>query len=225
MNRNPKRSFSAATLMRLTSQAWRDPVISTVLATLIAGSLVAWWRWSWVRHVASGTRTWLASTSVVGNWLILLGIAALAILALTTGLAWRTRLMTERQQRLVLGDYNHDTFQHLGWHWAYTALGEIVDLTPICPKCSAQLKVVRTPLQLKYSKAMENVSFDCDMCRDFTPYSFTVEEFLVERRTLTHIERNLRTGEWRRIVEMQRRTQKHKAGRGGTLAWKRGPGN
>jgi hypothetical protein len=168
--------------------AWNDPVWSKVIATaIIAGAGVGisiwldWWP-AIIRFAGS-------STSVPNSLLALLVLCGVAVLGLVAIAA---------RAFLVNGDdpsdpsnYTEDLAMGLRWRWRNADSG-MWDLHSFCSVCDFQL----FPRDVSAYLAAPEFEYFCEHC-GFRSQRFTMPPGEIESLVRRHVQRKLRSGEWR----------------------------
>jgi hypothetical protein len=195
-----------STLLRKTLE---HPVVSSVLVVAIV-SLATYLFGGWgavvgaVAWVASAIWNALSFNVAVPIWLLIpLVISALALPAY--GLCtW-----AGRYRRPKPSDYREDTFEDVTWRWRYGRrwlvfcdYKDILELKAYCPEDEMQLTERTEPVR-KYDRELR-YGFWCDKCRKVVACIDRThrEQHLSIKR---EIDRKLRTGEWKAVVENSRR--------------------
>jgi hypothetical protein len=183
----------------MVKRIWSDPVWSKVIASVIVAligavvSYLAGW-WPIIMSVLDATCRYLVATTMIRNWmfLILLLCAGLFVLTLS-GAAWI--VLTGKKSKEEYKIYKTDRILDLVWRWRYDSSGEIISLGAFCPKCDMQL----APQSVPDGQGNAKIVYLCDDCGDAAkvfPGILIEVESLVKR----HIQKRLRSGNWRGAV-------------------------
>ncbi|MBE3040070.1 MAG: hypothetical protein IMZ62_14830 [Chloroflexi bacterium] len=153
-----------------------------------------WWCWGMVIQEISWP-AWALGLLGIGDIVLLVAIVGKIVSwhRANSGPSWR--------------DYTEDCFDGIIWRWQYSHMGgAIIGLWCFCPQDDTALVCFQGP---RFAVERET-SYRCERCgQDFVTLQGQSREDIkgtVERQ----IDRKLRNGEWKAVVESQRR--KHDAG-------------
>jgi hypothetical protein len=187
-------------LIGLIKKYWHDPVWSKVIAgTILAlaagvGAYFFDW-WPSIKGIAQGIIDFLQSQTAVPNWL--LGVMAIPMLFgiyVFGYVIWKGYFTNN--QTPTWRNYVKDSFFEIHWSWRYSESGQIFDLYSFCPNCDFQIYPRR---HLDVWRDFTHISFHCESCgKDLGNFSDDVEQF--ENKITRHIQRNIRSGEWRNAL-------------------------
>jgi hypothetical protein len=93
--------------------------------------------------------------------------------------------------------YRHDSFFGVTWRWAYEDDGEIINLDPFCPQCDMRLLHTEDWDYSINGQRWRATEFVCENCQPPTVAKEAKPFTDVKRAVILHIDRRLRTGEWR----------------------------
>jgi len=119
--------------------AWKDPVWSKVIATVIVGGASALGTyllgyWPSLLRAPGAAWSFLRASSAVSHWVLaLLGVGTLVALSLLAVVGWQLVAGPRVAAPGWLG-YTSDTFFGLKWRWRWSG-GYLVDLCTFCPTC------------------------------------------------------------------------------------------
>lgn len=180
---------------------WKDPVWSTVIATVIATAGGAFGTFFFGLWPAIGV--WFASIwrlaaqpSQISNWLIwLLAVLAIPTLLMMAALVWAAIRHSPAESSAAADDwrtYTQDEFLGLRWRWRYFPSGALEHPVPFCPACDYQVQ----PHHASAYNFIERICFHCDSCgRDLPEFNESFESLRgkVER----FVQQKLRADAWR----------------------------
>src|SRR3972149_1168131 len=190
-----------------TTSAPRKILVQVIAGVLLAVALVVLeWLWGVVGTVlgfaGSGVTAawrWLASGHTVPGWLLL------ALVLMTTLLrgavrTWRSWHGPKK------GEYSSDVFEAFGdvrWQWEYGPDGHPHQVKPLCPRDGMEL----VPCSVRVL-GVACLQYHCGHCGyDAGPFP-TSDPAAVLLKVIRHVERKLRTGEWREVVASYRAAKK-----------------
>lgn|SRR3990172_993287 len=184
-------------------KVWSDPVWSKVIAGAILtglASLVAYLAGWWPNIVSfvSEIGSLGASSTRVPNWLLaLLILAGTVVLVLVGVTLWA--LLFSRDAPPSFRSYTEDVVFGIRWRWRYDTGGVIYNLVSFCPKCDYQI----FPRNVAAFQPVDRLQYKCEDCGAVVrEFEIAFEE--IESRVMRHIQKNLRTGAWRELVNAQR---------------------
>lgn len=188
--------------MSVIKKVWKDPVGSAVIAGAIlavAGVGVAtiqgWWPKIGVGVFDAAK--WLVRSSSHPNWLLI-------VLWLSTlGAAFTLVAMAIERWRgvdeppITWRSYCRDNFRGVAWQWTYTggSHAKIERLTPLCPSCECIL------MRKDHDYYSGNFAYGlyCTHCEKSVA-DFNEDYYQLTQSVEILIDRNVRSGDWRRVV-------------------------
>ncbi|MDT0605377.1 hypothetical protein [Thalassotalea castellviae] len=173
--------------MELLKKIWKDPVGSKIIATVLTAGFV-----------------WLLSKIQLINEFFIFIINKLTAfitipiwfftVLLTVSISFVIKLLMDLRISYGNDKYTSDYIEGLSWEWKYSG-SKISELKPLCPQCKHEI-IQRDIRQLGYSHQTKE-EFYCEGC-NFTLAINDKPVYEYYSRINRHIERKLRTKEWRK---------------------------
>ncbi len=174
----------------------RNSIVATVASgLLLAGALAIWPNiWVTIKVVFSWLGSLLTTTVPIQVWLLFL-LSALALLCVV-GIV--LLFVATRETTIAATDYTRytqDCFGGLVWRWRWSA-GHILDLLPYCPADD-------TLLILGDGWAGSYTDLYCETCQKMVSSIPRGDYGYFKSSIMRQIDRKVRNGEWKQIVEKQ----------------------
>lgn len=188
-----------AKLFNRVRTAWRDPVLSKVIATAIAAvagaSFLSVGRlWGELIDLFASIWRYLNSTQQVQIWVILIMIC---LSGMSVGTSFCRAAAFLRKRYAPWRSYTSDLIEDLDWRWTYDGQGQIRDLSAFCPVCNYQLRP-KESTELGFFATR----FRCDYCgddSDIVAFKGEAKMDVLDRITRM-IHRSIRTGDYRSVI-------------------------
>ena len=191
-------------------RAWKDPVGSKVIATVIvaAGAGIATWLWAHYQSDVIAAWHWASSEISVTP------LRALAIVfgAFAAGAAWMRLFMWDKADTQSqagsslpvtapnpLGPSAHDRYTGdvlfgFRWRWKIAAkTGEVYGIKMYCPECDYEIQ--STAFDYPYDGGVDCMCENCGYSKNIG----SIEPALFMNKVKLEAERKFRTGEWERV--------------------------
>lgn len=163
------------------------PIVAGVIVELVTDVSVLGALWNATKAVGA----FLAYPITLPLW----GVALLSVSGLGLVWLWVTVMLSKSESDPDFMLYTSDILLGLKWRWHYQS-GKQSAPIPFCPQCDYQ-----PVLQEVYDHPQNRTEVRCDNCGfskqfDFPPYE-------VQDKASRHVQRKLRTGEYKRALPTQ----------------------
>jgi hypothetical protein len=185
---------------------------SSVAVRVLAGVLTAAALWTlskipgllvWFGNIAGLFWSHLKGTSGLPNW----GLYVLVFIALHALINFAKRLL--RPKGPNVSAYNQDSFMDIVWRWSY--IGEQAQNPwAYCPYCDTML--VYSEQRGYPSRRVEQTTLTCERCNRALLHHNGDRDYLVAK-ILRQIDRNIRTGDWKTIINKNDDNEEGREGR------------
>lgn len=165
-------------------------IAGLVVAAIIGAVSFVPGAFKWVVEVVSAFWNHLFGATTLPNWSLYL----LALMSLNTIIYSAALVIKPKGSNITA--YTHDTFLGLNWRWSYIS-GRPVNAWAFCPDCDTML--VYSELG-SYFDPIRKTVLTCETCSKDMLNHEGDRDYLVEK-IHRQIDRKIRTGEWKRIVE------------------------
>ena len=176
---------------------WIGFVVVGVLTSMVATGLFDWRLPSWLQQ----PKELAPPVEAVPNWWLIggLGIAIVGVLVIVV----IAILSSEQPREPTWPQYREDSFFGLIWRWQYERDGVVGPPVCFCPACDRQLTV--TELQM-YPTIY---GLNCAVHGELYRHTGDINDF--QRNAAFEVQRKLRNGEWKTVVERKRAARASKS--------------
>lgn len=178
----------------------RNHVIAIVIATGILalvkpvrhiGELVLRWFWTIILNFD----VYIRRPAIIPLWFLYLIVLFLLIELLIELSRVDMRYTEQKGQEKSPITYKSDKFFDVVWRWKLDSNFYPFSITTFCPSCDMQLY----PENLGFGR----IIFHCDKC-NYKGFPLELDEVRLEDWVSREIQRKIRTGEWKQIIEDKR---------------------
>jgi|ERR1043166_3783072 hypothetical protein len=179
------------------SHSLRNWIVATS-ATVVGGLILALIFllpnvFRWLLHVIVTAARYFASFTSIPRWLFWLLVSLAAATLFRFLKPWFQRTNDEPTFR----DYTKDSFEGITWRWSYDWNDNPINIEPFCPYCDTLL----VHSESSHRGQTPKVSFYCERCKATRTEIEGGGRFYATSMIERFIDRNVRNGEWKRLIE------------------------
>ena len=187
--------------MQRLANFWKDPVFSGLIAgvgtLLVVNHFTDFFNWLWNKttYVGNAVFSWMNEPSEIPKWVLLLLCIWFACSLIFICLVFYANREEPSQEASWL-DYKEDDFFNLKWRWQYVD-NAVSYMNCFCPRCDFQI-LPRNGSDFKQGRIIDISEFACDSCNFVVHRNKSAYD--VQEEAIRHVQRNLRTGDWKLAV-------------------------